>query len=82
MIIKNLKWTVLFIFEILKWTLISIIELFINLCTVLAILIWTLYIFNIIYLVGNEIFNLCIPNHTKTCYLLFNIEYCVNNNNN
>ena len=78
--IKNLKLLLNFIFEILKWSLISIIELFINLCTVLAILVWTLYILNLTYLVANEIFNYYIPSYTKTCYLLFNLEYCNNNN--
>ena len=79
MIIKNLKWAGLFIFEILKWTLIGIIELFINLCTILTILVWVIYILNFIYFAISELVNYYIPNHTKTCYLLFNSEYCINN---
>jgi hypothetical protein len=79
MVMKELKWFGVFIFEILKWTLIGIIELFINLCTILATVIWIIYVINFIYFAISQLINYYIPNHTKTCYVLFKTEYCINN---
>lgn len=67
------------IIKFLKWLLINIIEMFINLCTFLAIIVWTLYLLNVVYFFTSHIFNYFIPSHTKTCYMLGNFEYCSNN---
>jgi hypothetical protein len=67
------------IIKILKWLVIGMIEVFINICSFLAIAIWVIYGLNVFYYFTTEIFNYYIPSHTKTCYLLFDIEYCTDN---
>jgi len=69
------------IIKFLKWLVICIIEVFINICSFLAILIWVIYALNAFYYFTSEIFNFYIPSHTKTCYLLGKFEYCTGNNN-
>ena len=68
-----------FILEVLKWSIISLLEIFINLCTILAGLVWVLYILNFLIYILTELFNYYIPTHTKTCYKIFDVEYCTNN---
>ena len=80
MIMKELKCFGLFIFEMLQWGLIGLIELIINLCTIIASIIWFIYVLNVISIAVTELFNYYVPSHVKTCYLIFNIEYCINNN--